>query len=84
MRGIMSLSLDDLIRVCEQCGGSGNPYKRHRKDSPDYGRQMEPVSNSEMCLGCHGTGRDKVTETGEAILEFLRLLKEQGKLKNYL
>lgn len=80
----MSLSLDDLIEVYAQCGGSGNPYKRHLKGSPDYGRQTEPVSTSEMCLGCHGTGRGKVTETGEAILEFLRLLKEQGKLRNYI
>jgi DnaJ-class molecular chaperone len=79
----MSLSVEDLIGVCERCGGSGNPYKRHREGSPDYGQKTEPVSNSEMCLDCNGTGKG-ITESGKAILELLKLLKEQGRLRNYL
>lgn len=76
----MSLSLDDLIKVCQQCDGSGNPYRKHPVGSEDYGRVTETTSRQDVCLGCHGTGREEITETGQAILKFLILLREQGRL----
>jgi hypothetical protein len=77
----MSLSRKDLIEICDQCGGSGNAYRAHPKGSENYGRQIEPVSSSEECLSCKGTG-ERITASGEAILDMLGLARELGKLKD--
>lgn len=75
----MTIELDDLIEKCVTCGGSGeNQQTSHRESSGGFGRQVLQVPTSNTCETCRGAGRVKLTESGEALLKFIRILQGRG------
>jgi DnaJ-class molecular chaperone len=73
----MSLTLDDLAEKCPDCDGTGE-----RKQEPEKrGRQTFgpiPLANFSLsnCQRCQGTGRSRLTESGRAIRDLLKVLEK--------
>ena len=83
----MALTLDDLIGVCPDCSGTGKrSTQKPAGGGRSYGRQTitYPLGmNEDDCPRCAGTGRWGLTDSGRAILEFMKAagkLKERGLL----
>jgi DnaJ-class molecular chaperone len=82
-----SLTLDDLIKECPDCGGTGKkPEGKSTGRGRSFGQQTSTyavVSNPENCVRCIGTGRWELTDTGKAVGEFISIfkkLKESGRV----
>jgi DnaJ-class molecular chaperone len=79
----MSLKLDDLIEKCEACDGTGKK-KEAPRPSGGGGRTYGMIrpdlftGDSSACERCNGSGRGAPTETGKAILEFIRLAQKRS------
>jgi DnaJ-class molecular chaperone len=72
----MRIELDDLIEKCITCGGSGeNQQSSGSESSTGYGQRRLQVPISNTCETCEGTGRVKLTESGEALLRFIQIMK---------
>jgi RecJ-like exonuclease len=76
----MSLTLDDLIKECLICNGTG---KRQQTSNPSGGRsigqpQVFQVWGDDNCETCGGDGRVELTESGDAIRRFIQILKKRG------
>lgn len=75
----MNFGVDDLLPMCEKCEGTGkleNPVLNENRGG--YGRRVvgaSPVS----CDACSGKGAIP-TESGKALLEFLKRAKSKGLL----
>lgn len=76
----MDLTLDDLIKTCDVCGGSGRKPEepgRSAGGGRSYGwthTTITPLSGGpEECHKCAGTGRHGLTETGKALAEFIEI-----------
>lgn len=77
----MSIKLDDLIEKCVTCGGSGQkPPSPVREARGGFGRQELEVLSSNTCEPCMGTGRMKLTESGEALLKFMEIMKKRQRV----
>lgn len=80
----MGIKLDDLIEKCVTCGGSGKSPKPSdsKRGSATYGRQVLPgqVPFPEIvptsCEPCKGTGRRQLTESGQTLLEFIKIINK--------
>lgn len=84
LESIMSFTLDDLIKKCPDCSGSG---KRSQEPSigghRSFGRHTvtHPMYiGSDDCARCWGTGRWELTEAGEAIADLLKILNKRGQI----
>jgi DnaJ-class molecular chaperone len=76
----MDLTLDDLIKKCEGCNGTG---KRQPPNANQSGTSYAytPIENSmlNVCDGCGGEGRAfELTSSGQAILDFFKLMKRRS------
>ena len=77
----MNLTLDDLFETCPVCNGTG---KKEEKPKTSGGRSygQYPLSSYTGdltdCNACGGYGRGKLTETGQALLDFIRVIKKRG------
>ncbi len=76
----MSLTLDDLIKECPTCGGTG---KRQQTSSSGGGNTFGQSKSlgtwgDDNCETCGGDGRVELTESGEAIRRFIQILKKRG------
>ena len=78
----MSIELDDLIEKCVTCGGSGQkpPPPVQQAGGRSFGRQEIEVQSTNTCEPCMGTGRVKLTESGEALLKFIGIMKKRQRL----
>ena len=54
----MEITMDDLVKPCDQCRGTG----KSRPDGPD--------TRNNYCEICQGTGK-RLTETGKVLKQFL-------------
>ncbi len=78
----MELTIDDLIEKCEMCGGTGQEKQATEQISGLGGqsigrRVIATVPMNSSCQACSGTGRMKLTSTGEVIKDFLAILKKR-------
>ena len=66
-----SLTLDDLIKKCPDCGGTGKkPEEKSIGGGRSFVQQITIYaqgSNTENCVRCIGTGRWKLTDPGKAV-----------------
>lgn len=75
------MKLDDLIEKCIICGGSGkNQQSFSIKSGSGFGRQVSQALISNTCETGGGTGRVNLTDSGEALLEFIRIMKRRGQV----
>ena len=80
----MALSLDDLIGVCPNCGGTGQQPEETGQNSSSYGSKTSSFGANggfDRCRQCVGTGRWGITETGRAFgkfIEVFQILKKAG------
>jgi len=70
----MSLTVDDLLKKCVVCGGSG--------EDPDKGKVTRgftrtvvvlPAPPAGKCPTCRGEGYYELTEAGEAIVKLMKV-----------
>ena len=75
----MNIKLEDLFNPCGACGGSGN-NEQPVSDSQGntYGRTAIKNSRNSVCLTCNGSGFYELTESGEVLKRFLKILRERG------
>ena len=76
----MNITLDDLFETCEACGGSGKAQQETvNPDSGTLGRKpvVSVTGSDNDCDACGGYGRGNLTQTGQALLDFLRILKRR-------
>jgi len=77
----MKLTLDDLFETCPSCQGAG---KKSESPESNPGRRYgyRPSSSASVdlveCEACDGYGRGKLTTSGQAILDFIRVVKKRG------
>jgi hypothetical protein len=77
----MNLTLDDLFETCRSCKGTGK-----KSESPElnrgrrYGYRPSPSPGVDLveCEACDGYGRGRLTTSGQAILDFIRVVKKRG------
>lgn len=75
----MSLTLDDLVGRCDDCGGTGKKPAEESGSGSSYGRRVVRYtmnSNPDECGRCAGTGRRGLTETGHAIVQLLGVVDD--------
>lgn len=79
----MKLTLDDLAEKCEKCDGTGQEKKvAQNAGGGGIGRQVIATdSTSRSCEDCSGSGRTKLTETGRAIRDLLKVLEKNSFLR---
>ena len=70
----MEIRIEDLFVPCEKCNSTGEVIERHGSGGFGYSS-----IDARYCQECNGTG-GKITTSGQAVLQFLRLLKSQGHL----
>lgn len=74
----MELKLDDLIRPCNVCEGSGGRAPAP-KEQEGHGFGQSPVefpnSRLNVCGACHGR-KWELTDSGNVLKEFLQKLKD--------
>lgn len=71
----MSFTIDDLLPFCKKCEGSGKLENPILKQNQNNFRRIVFASPID-CDGCHGNGVIP-TESGAALLEFLRRAKSK-------
>ena len=77
----MNLTLDELFETCPICNGTG---KKKEEPEPNGGRSYRPNplslsgDNLTDCDACDGYGRGKLTQTGQTLLDFIRVVKRRG------
>lgn len=75
----MDISVDDMLPMCDKCGGSGfmeHPDLSKSRGGGSYGTHL--VSASPVpCDGCSGRGVNPSKEA-EALIEFFRRAKRMG------
>jgi DnaJ-class molecular chaperone len=76
MSVLEGLTLEDLIRDCEDCNGTGRarPVASTGR-SKGFGRQVSEVSPNS-CPKCHGKGAF-LTESGRVLVEFINHAKRR-------
>lgn len=78
----MTLTLDDLLRACDHCKGTGAAQEEPTQSSGGpFGRRVVSTSLSAFgspdCQACKGVGKVP-TESGEAVIELLRVAYKQS------
>jgi DnaJ-class molecular chaperone len=82
----MSLTMDDLIGTCPDCGGTGKRPEENKASGGGNSYGFRTVTyalgtNAEDCARCAGTGRWGLTEAGRTVGKFVGIfqkLKERG------
>jgi hypothetical protein len=73
---MMKLTLDDLFETCPRCSGTGKASVEVEEN--DEGRAREGLGlGSGDCEACGGYGRGELTETGRALLDFIRIVERR-------
>jgi len=76
----MELNLDDLFETCPVCKGTGKQSEPPLSGGRTYGTYPLGSFTGDVtdCNACGGYGRGKLTQTGEALLDFLRILQRRS------
>lgn len=75
----MNLKLEDLYVQCSECEGTGRYEGPPKSDSSNQSASSHHVHTSGNCPKCKGA-RGEFTSTGETLLQFIQVLKRQGKI----
>lgn len=77
----MVIKLEDLMEECGNCNGTGKDPQTAPSGGGGgtFGRRVLSGNETDECRVCEGTGRYQPTESGEAILKFLKLMKNRGR-----
>jgi hypothetical protein len=74
----MNINLKDLLETCLSCEGTGKKPDA-RKPAADQAAGSKPwasfTGKDTDCDQCGGYGRDKLTPTGQSLLDFIRILQ---------
>lgn len=73
----MTLTLDDLFETCSECSGTGKAARDSSAGDEGEGRERLGLSSGD-CDACRGYGRGELTETGKALLDFIRIAQRRG------
>ena len=77
----MNLTLDDLFVTCSVCNGTGRLQKERKTDGGrryGYHPTASETGDLEECDACGGYGRGRLTKTGQALLDFMRVVTRRG------
>jgi len=75
----MDIKLEDLLNPCGACAGSGkNEQPVRDQQGNTFGRMVIENSRMNVCPSCNGSGFYQLTESGEALKKFLKILRERG------
>lgn len=74
----MELTIDDLAERCEKCDGTGQEKEIAQKATGGgFGQNLVAVYQIDnFCQSCSGSGRTKLTKTGQAIKELMKALEK--------
>jgi hypothetical protein len=71
------LTLDELIEPCPKCSGTGKKVIEPRMNIESSGSHKTLNLDTSDCDACGGYGRGALTETGKALLDFIRIVKRR-------
>ena len=75
----MSFGFDDLMKKCVTCNGSGKEAPAPSSGGGGgFGTQRYKLDGDDHCETCGGDGYVELTESGEALKRFIRILKKRG------
>ena len=74
----MNLTLDDLFVTCSICSGTGKKPEEQTGRRYGYHPPSPEARDLEECDVCGGYGRGKLTPTGQALLDFMRVITRRG------
>lgn len=77
---VVSLTEEDLIKPCDECGGRGEITDPPRPPNQgSYGQRVVSQQWTSTCNACRGSGK-VFTEAGKAVASVISLMKQQGRL----
>ncbi len=77
----MTLNINDLIKECITCGGTGKKKPQVSSSGGNtFGQRTLGTWGDDSCETCGGDGRVELTESGEAFKQFIQILKKRGQI----